>query len=305
MGISSFNYWNGPVEKKLHISRSGRLVNVPAPDRPEPVSVTPYLSMRFAPTASAGIEDGWHPEIGADLQSDIGSSWTLNATFNPDFASIEGDREQINLTPFETSFPEKRRFFLEGNDLWSNRIRTFYTRRIGQIDGGAKMVGRTGRNTMAALMVREASFADDPTTLTRDESRPAATWGVLRLRRDVMENSTVGLLAVNRHAPDGDSGTLGSDIYLNLANEWYITGQAVISWSDITYTNRSFMDTGAFFLRAERKTNIYDYHLRYTELGERFRENANTVGFIRDDNRRELDAAVNYTWWREDGPFQF
>jgi len=65
------------------------------------------------------------------------------------------------------------------------------------------------------------------------------------------------------------------------------------------------MDTGAFFLRAERKTNIYDYHLRYTELGEQFRDNANTVGFIRDDNRRELDAAIAYTWWRDEGPFQF
>ncbi|MFC1627956.1 DUF5916 domain-containing protein [Gemmatimonadota bacterium] len=301
----SYNLWTGSAEKRLHVSRAGRLENVPLPDKPEPVSVTPYLSIRYAPTASPGIEEGWHPEIGADLQSDIGSSWAMNASLNPDFASVEGDREEINLTPFETSFPEKRRFFLEGNDLWSNRISTFYTRRIGQIDGGIKMVGRTARNTMAALVVREASFPDDPTTLARDESSPSASWGVFRLRRDVLENSTAGLLAVNRHSRDGDTGTLGSDIYLNLANDWYITGQAVFSWSEITYADRTFMDTGAFFLRAERKTNIYDYHLRYTELGERFRENANTVGFIRDDNRRELDAAASYTWWREDGPFQF
>jgi len=294
----SYNIWTGPVDKTFHISRSGRLEGIPAPDRPEPLSVTPYLSLRHAPDSIPGVKEGWHPEIGADLQSNLGSSWTLNATLNPDFASVEGDREQINLTPFETSFPEKRRFFLEGNDLWSNRIRTFYTRRIGQIDGGAKMVGRTGRNTLAALMVREASFADDPETM-QDESRSPASWGVFRVRRDVMENSTVGLLAVNRHDTNGDAGTLGSDIYLNLANDWYITGQAVLSWPD------PGLATSGFFLRAERKTNIYDYHLRYTELGERFRENANTVGFIRDDNRRELDAAAGYTWWRENGPFQF
>jgi len=104
---------------------SGRLENVSAPGQPEPVSITPYLSLRHAPDDVPGVEAGWQPEIGADLQSDIGSTWTLNATFNPDFASVEGDREQINLTPFETSFPEKRRFFIEGNDLWSNRIRTF------------------------------------------------------------------------------------------------------------------------------------------------------------------------------------
>lgn len=294
----SYNVWAGPVEKYFHISRSGRLENIPAPDQSEPISVTPYLSLRHSPISYPGVDEGWHNEFGADLQSDLSSTWTLNATFNPDFASVEGDREQINLTPFETSFPEKRRFFLEGNDLWSNRIRTFYTRRIGQIDGGTKLVGRTGRNTMAALMVREASRDDDPETAW-NESRSPATWGVFRLRRDVMENSTVGVLAVNRHNPEGDTGVIGSDIYLNLANDLYITGQAVISWPD------PGLSTGAYFFRAERKTNIYDYHLRYTELGENFRENANQVGFIRDDNRRELDAAAGYTWWWDDGPFQF
>jgi len=291
-------WWAGPVEKSFHVSRSGRLTGVPVPEPITPISFTPYLTARHAETAWGQIESGWQYDAGADIESDLGPQYTLNATLNPDFASVEGDREQINLSPFELSFPEKRRFFLEGNDLWRNRIQTFYTRRIGQIDAGAKLVGRTGRNTVAALAVREATLPDNPET-AGDEYRPGATWGVVRLRRDILENSTIGLIGVNRHGPGGEAGALGSDLFLNLPGDWYITGQAIVSWPD------PGLDTGAFFLRAEKKTDVYDYHLRYTELGERFRDNVNTVGFIRDDDRRELDAAASYTWYPRSGPFQF
>ncbi len=291
-------WWNGPVEKSFHVSRCGRLVGVPVPEPLNPISVTPYLTVRHAETAYGQFSSGWQGDAGADIESDLGPQFTLNASLNPDFASVEGDREQINLSPFELSFPEKRRFFLEGNDLWSNRIRAFYTRRIGQIDGGAKLVGRTGHNTMAALAVREATLPDNPET-AGNEYRPGSTWGVLRLRRDVLENSTIGLIGVNRHSTDGETGALGSDLYLNLTGDWYVTGQAIVSWPDPA------LESGAFFLRAERKTDIYDYHLRYTELGERFRNNVNEVGYIRDDDRRELDAAASYTWYPHGGPLQF
>lgn len=281
----SYIIWAGPIDKTFHISRSGRLDEIPLPEPLEPVTVTPYVTAR---NTSHSLKEDWDYEAGADLEGNLGHAFTLNATLNPDFASVEGDREQINLTPFELSFPEKRRFFIEGNDLWSNRIRTFYTRRIGQIDFGAKVVGRTGRNTIAALIAREASNGISP-----------GTWSVLRLRRDVLKNSTFGLLAVNRHDSGGEVGAFGSDIYLNLASDWYITGQAILSWPD------PGLSTGAYFLRVERKTNIYDYHLRYTELGERFMDNVNNTGFIRDDNRRELDSALGYVWWRESGPLRF
>lgn len=292
------SFWSGPVEKSFHVSRSGLLEKIPVPELPEPLSVIPYLSVRHSKESFPGFDAGWNYEAGADLEGNLGPSVTLNATLNPDFASVEGDRVQINLTPFELSFPEKRRFFLEGNDLWRNRIQSFYTRRIGQIDGGAKLVGRTGKSTLAALAVREASLPDDPVT-GEDEHRSPASWGVFRLRQDVMESSTVGLLALNRHDPSGDTGALGSDMFLNLAGDWYITGQAILSWPDPGFS------TGAYFLRAERKTDVYDYHLRYTELGERFKDNVNQVGFIRDDDRRELDSALGYTWYPRSGPFQF
>jgi len=291
-------WWNGPVEKSFHVSCCGRLTGVPVPEPLTPISVTPYLTARYVETAWGQFSSGWQSDAGADIESDLGPQFTLNATLNPDFASVEGDREQINLSPFELSFPEKRRFFLEGNDLWSARMRAFYTRRIGQIDGGAKLVGRTGRNTVAALAVREATLEDNPET-AGNEYRPGATWGVMRLRRDVLENSTIGLIGVNRHSTDGETGALGSDLYLNLPGDWYVTGQAIVSWPDPA------LESGAFLLQAERKTDVYNYSLRYTEMGERFQDNTNKVGFIRDDDRRYLGGSGSYTWYPHGGPFQF
>ena len=63
--------------------------------------------------------------------------WQIYGTLNPDFATVEADVEQVNLTRFEVSLPEKRQFFLEGNELFAQRIRTFYSRRIADIVGAA------------------------------------------------------------------------------------------------------------------------------------------------------------------------
>jgi hypothetical protein len=62
-----------------------------------------------------------------------------NLTVNPDFATVEADQEQINLTRFELSLPEKRNFFLEGSEIYRQRITLLYSRRIGDIYGGIKL----------------------------------------------------------------------------------------------------------------------------------------------------------------------
>src|SRR5882724_12376003 len=70
---------------------------------------------------------------------------------SPDFATIEADQEQINLTRFELSLPEKRQFFLEGQEQFNQRFRTFYSRRIEDITAGGKLLGKQGPWTMVFL----------------------------------------------------------------------------------------------------------------------------------------------------------
>ncbi|MCK5005262.1 MAG: hypothetical protein KAS21_09250, partial [Candidatus Aminicenantes bacterium] len=70
-----------------------------------------------------------------------------------------------------------------------------------------------------------------------------------------------------------------------------LTGQLALSYGDFTDKNI------AFFLRPSFDSSTFHIHLRYTQLGENFGENANNVGYIRDDDRKELDSAVEKTWW--------
>ena len=63
--------------------------------------------------------EGWSSDFGLDLKYSIASNLTLDATFNPDFAHIEADENQINLTRFELFLEEKRPFFLEGQRLFT------------------------------------------------------------------------------------------------------------------------------------------------------------------------------------------
>src|SRR5262249_61707775 len=77
----------------------------------------------FSPRGSAGADLKWH----------ITPTLTLDATVNPDFAQVEADQRVLNLTTYETFYPEKRPFFLEGSDLFAAPIQVLYTRRIGRV----------------------------------------------------------------------------------------------------------------------------------------------------------------------------
>ena len=74
---------------------------------------------------------------------------------NPDFALIEADVEVINLTRYELFIPEKRPFFLEGSEMYQQRIRQFYSRRIGDITWGTKAIGTVGKTSFSAIVTSE------------------------------------------------------------------------------------------------------------------------------------------------------
>src|SRR5207249_2928908 len=83
---------------------------------------------------STGLQSGtdWKVSGGLDLKWHPTNNLVLDATFNPDFAQVEADERVLNLTTFETYYPEKRPFFLEGIDLFSTPRQLLYTRRIGR-----------------------------------------------------------------------------------------------------------------------------------------------------------------------------
>ena len=163
-------------------------------------------------------------ETGLDLRYGITSNISLDLSYNTDFAQVEGDQEQTNLTQFRLFFPEKREFFLEGANLFQfgeqarvtgsgSRPPTllFYSRRIGLEEGkkipilfGSKIAGKEGRISIGGLnaLTDSEMFADDGDTVQIHRTN----YSVLRMRRDVFAQSNVGFIVVNKQIDDPIDG---------------------------------------------------------------------------------------------------
>ncbi len=276
------SFWAGPLENQFRVSQGGALAGLDVPPPVRRHQVITYGLLRMQSDAEDDIE------AGGDLRYALTPGMALYATVNPDFATIEADQERINLTRFELSLPEKRPFFLEGAELFRQRIRTFYSRRIPEIWGGGQVLGKQGPWTLSFLGTRSKS----------DEDVPGATYTVARTQRDISGSSNVALMFANRTIDGLNEGSLGADATLFFTKTLGMTAQLAQSWGEY--------DTGtwAYFLRPSYDSPTGHFHVRYTHLGDRFADNANGVGFIRDDDRRELDAALERTFWIRGGGFE-
>jgi len=275
--ILEYSFWTGPLDSAHKVSQFGVLKGLDLPKSEKKSQVIPHIISK--------AEEGKETELEAGLDARYAFSQMIsgNLTINPDFATVEADQERINLTRFELNLPEKRNFFLEGSEIYSQRIRLFYSRRISDIYGGIKLYGKSGGNEFSILSAQTK----------KDESsgEESANFTVLRLKRDIMKSSMVGFLAANKIIEGKNKGTAGIDTTFHFSNTFNFTGQLAVSYGDYNKDNL------AFFLRPAYDSATFHIHLRYTQIGNHFGENANQVGFIQDDNRRELDSAVEKTFW--------
>ncbi len=275
------SFWSGPLDARLRVSQAGVLsgITVPPPERRH--QIIPYGLTRLQQDTASD----W--EAGLDARYALTPTSAVYGTLYPDFATVEADQEQVNLTRFEIGLREKRQFFLEGQELFRQRIQTFYTRRIADIVGGGKLLGKQGPWTMAFLSARSEPLPDG--------ARP--TYSVGRVQRDVGRSNVAAMVASRR--TDGLSeGSASIDTTLFLTKAFGFTGQVAKGFG------RYDRGTWAYFLRPSYDSPTGHFHVRYTHLGDRFADTANAIGLIRDDNRRELDSALSKTWWVRSGPFE-
>jgi len=279
------SFWN-PSDRRWKVSQFGDLVGLPRFKKRFTASLFPYLVNLHTNQPSAGrrhvySSGGLEVLAGADLRFTVGTRATGSLTFNPDFATIEADQEVINLTRYETFYPEKRLYFLEGAELFRNTINVFYSRRIVDIDYGIKSSGRVGKANYALLSARERP----------NNGEPASQTSVIRLNHDIFGSSNIGFLTLDRSYSGGYNRVLSGNATIYLPSYYRFNSQFVASLP----SGDKF--TKAYFLQLARETDHYRYHLMYKDIQPGFRANVNTVGFIPDDDRRELNNAVNYIWW--------
>jgi len=275
------SFWQGLVDSPYKVSQFGLLSGLDLERASKKLQLIPHVVGKLEDWKNVGAETG------LDARYAFTQTVSGNLTLNPDFATVEADQEQINLSRFELSLPEKRNFFLEGSEIYSQRIKLFYSRRIGDIYGGAKVYGKAGGFEFSGLTAQ--------TKPDEETGMDSANFSVFRLKKDIFKDSFVGFLAANRLVGGRNAGTAGLDTSINFTNTFRFTGQLAVSYGDFKGSNF------AFFLRPTIDTATFHFHVRYTQLGDTFGDNANAVGFVGDDNRRELDSALEKTFWFKRG----
>ena len=191
---------------------------------------------------------------GVDLYYGLKSNLTLNLTYNTDFAQVESDNAQINLTRFSLFYPEKREFFLTRSKLFgfgnSRQTEVFFSRRIGlnqDVVGGVRLFGQIGKTSVGALNIR-----------TRDDGDlPATHYSAIRLRKDVRDRTTVGAIITDVSSKGVRNSVYGIDGQMRFwgnssVSAWYsqvddtsLVGPSAASMIKLDLRNdRYFLTTG-------------------------------------------------------------
>ena len=281
--------WSGPGESEWRVADFGVLAGLDVGQQGlKKFAVIPYGLVW------AERDGEVETKFGGDIRFRIKSDLSADVTINPDFALVEADIEEINLPRFELSLEEKRPFFLEGIEMYDQRIRQFYSRRIGDITAGGKIVGDLGGFDIAAIATR----ADLESEETETPSTSEADYTVFRLQRGVFGPSTIGLLAANRRVDGQDAGSIGADMTLFFTETLGMTGQFLRSHGP---TNDG---TIGWFVRPAYDSAKTHFHVRYTSLDQGLQDNVNAVGFLKDDDRREFDTNFKHQFWFQNSAFE-
>jgi hypothetical protein len=286
-------FWS-PVPRQFdlyRISMAGTLEGIEAPFR-RTAQVTPYVlgSSRWAYLDADGeaFLDGASErtgdfEVGGDAKFALSPSLTLDATVNTDFAQVEVDDQQVNLTRFRLFFPEKRPFFLENAGTFSvgtpQSVELFFSRRIGiesgsevPILGGGRLTGRVAGLNVGLLNIQ---------TKEVEGVAPANNFSAVRTFREWENRTRLGGTFVSRlNTQDGDDYNLtyGLDGRLGIGESLTLDGYA--AFTDTPADAETPEDrTGeyALSLSAEYTSRDWEGGLAVREVGEGFNPE---VGFL-------------------------
>ncbi|HEX7123922.1 MAG TPA: DUF5916 domain-containing protein, partial [Gemmatimonadaceae bacterium] len=280
------------------VSAGGTLVGLDLPPAGLNLELKPYVVSRVTTdrVVSPPVSNDFGLEIGGDAKYSITPNLTADLTVNTDFAQVEIDEQQVNLTRFSLFFPEKRDFFLEGRGVFefarggigagpdagaTDTPYLFYSRRIGlnqgrivPIEVGGRVTGKAGPWAIGLMNIQtgdESVSQTEPTNFT-----------VVRLKRDVLRRSAIGVMATNRSVSTvgpgsnqayGIDGSFGLSQDVNVGVYWARTNTTGLSGDDQSYEGR-------FDYNADR----YGARVEHLSVGANFNPE---VGFTRrtDFNR--------------------
>jgi hypothetical protein len=295
------------------ISAGGTLVGLDLPEVGKNIELKPYAISRSTTdnVRTPRISNEISSAVGGDVKYAITPNLTADLTLNTDFAQVEVDEQQVNLTRFSLFFPEKREFFLEGRGTFefargggggmggmggggggfggnSDVPTLFYTRRIGlnngrvvPINAGGRLTGKLGPWAIGLMDVQ-----------TREDgaANPATNYSVVRLKRDVFSRSSIGVIGTNRSV--GPTGTGSNSAYG--VDGAFSPSQAFLATAYWARTNTTGKTTND-----QSYQGVVDYSVdRYGARAEHLSVGANfdpQVGFRRRANFNRSFASARFS----------
>ena len=312
------NEWTylNPVPQNLagpqalnRISSGGTLVGLDLPPAGRNLELKPYVISRLTTdrAVTPQIRNEFDPDIGGDVKYGITANLTADFTFNTDFAQVEIDEQQVNLTRFSLFFPEKRDFVLEGRGVFDfgrggasgggmgggggdvSAPYLFYSRRIGlnrnrviPITAGGRLTGKVGAFGIGVMNIQ-----------TDDEElsgTPDTNFTVLRVKRDILRRSTIGAMFTNRSITVNENGS-NQAFGVDAAFSFY---QNVSFGAYYARTDTPGLDgdNDSYQAKFDYGADRYGARLEYLKVGDNFNPE---IGFVRRDNFKRSSAQLRFS----------
>ena len=234
---------------------------------------------------------------GLDAKIVLEDSLVLDFTANPDFGQVESDEPQVTVNErFEVFFPEKRPFFLENSSFFQTPINLVFTRRIADPQFGARVTGKLGRWALGAMVVDDESPGKSvPENDPRSGRR--ALFGIVRVNRDILKESSIGFIFTDRELDCGSScpggrefnRVGGVDGRFRVRRSWTASFQAVTSATQLR--DGTSLAGPAYEFKLNRRGRQFNYSLSYRDRSPGFEALA---GFIPRKDIREFYHSGTY-----------
>ncbi len=190
------------------ISKGGKLIGLKNIKQGNSIEIKPFI-LGGLENKSGETSDKF--KIGGEINYDITPTLKLNFTLNTDFAQVESDRKQINLSRFSLYYPEKRQFFLDGKnyfDVNASNLKLFYSRRIGiekgqeiPILGGVKLFGKLDKTNIGIMSIQTNS----------KDSILSTNYSVIKINQDIFKQSNIGFIITQKYNKDRVNRVYGAN----------------------------------------------------------------------------------------------
>ena len=288
--------WSRNNEGFNRVSRAGHLEGLDdLPRTGVNLELKPYVlgGAAQARNGLGGLDADGQLDVGFDAKYEIRPGLVLDATLNTDFAQVEADDEQVNLTRFSLFFPEKRDFFLENSGIFDFGERgffgpppylLFFSRRIGiapegevPVLGGLRLTGRVGSQRVGALnVVTDDAFG-----------RPKTNFAVVRVKRDIGTNNFIGALVTDRRTSEGWNTTGGVDWSF-----WPTSRLVFRGFASATATSGAGGEGSAFQGQLDYTSNYFGFNIAHLSISPDARAD---MGFITRTDVRQSTAFFRVT----------